>query len=271
VVGQPIETKNFTIAHDPRSGAIQMLRNKNTGKNWATSRQALGVFSYQTLSKADYDRFFDDYLKSHEDWAPKDFGKPNIERFGAESRSWFALPLICHQGRSAAGHRVVIRLGVNDIKTQRAGRVAWPQDMYLEFVLPDAEPVVEIAFSWFGKVPNRMPEALWLSFYAGSDPHKWVMEKSGGAVSPFAVVNGGNRSMHAVLGGLRYNGPEGGLAIESLDAPVVALGEKTPVRFTRDQPDFGQGMHFSLFNNGWGTNYVQWFGEDMRFRFRVRG
>jgi hypothetical protein len=77
--------------------------------------------------------------------------------------------------------------------------------------------------------------------------------------------------MHAVLGGVRYNGPEGALAIETLDAPVVALGEKLPVRFSRDQPDLERGFHFSLFNNGWGTNYIQWFGEDMRFRFRLRG
>ena len=71
--------------------------------------------------------------------------------------------------------------------------------------------------------------------------------------------------------GLRYRGPEGTLEIETLDAPVVALGEKLPVYFTRVQPDLARGFHFSLFNNGWGTNYIQWFGEDMRFRLRIRG
>jgi hypothetical protein len=77
--------------------------------------------------------------------------------------------------------------------------------------------------------------------------------------------------MHAVLGGLRYKGPEGSLNIETLDAPVVALGEKLPVYFTRDEPNLANGFHFSLFNNGWGTNYIQWFAEDMRFRFRITG
>ena len=83
------------------------------------------------------------------------------------------------------------------------------------------------------------------------------------------MVTGGNRAMHAVLGGLRYQGSEGALRIESLDAPVVALGEKMPVHFSRSQPDLSRGFHFSLFNNGWGTNYVQWFGEDMCFRFKL--
>ena len=142
--------------------------------------------------------------------------------------------------------------------------------MYLEVDLPDADPSVEIRFSWFGKTANRMPEALWLSFQpAVANPRGWTLGKSGGPVSPFDVVTGGNRAMHAVLDGLRYQGPEGALTIESLDAPVVALGERLPVHFTREQPDLAGGFHFSLFNNGWGTNYIQWFGEDMRFRFRI--
>jgi hypothetical protein len=269
---EPIETRHFSIALDPETGAICHLRGKTTGRDWASPQRPLALFSYQTLSKADYDRFFDDYLKSKADWAPKDFGKPNIERFGAESRTWLPVLSECRHSTDAAGHRIVARLKIDDAAAQKLGKVAWPRDMYLELALPDAEPLVEMNFSWFGKVSNRMPEALWLSFQPlTSDPRGWLLDKSGASVSPFDVVTGGNRAMHAVLGGVRYNGPEGALAIETLDAPVVALGEKLPVRFSRDQPDLERGFHFSLFNNGWGTNYIQWFGEDMRFRFRLRG
>ncbi len=76
--------------------------------------------------------------------------------------------------------------------------------------------------------------------------------------------------MHAVSKGLSYRDAKGAFAIETLDAPLVVLGEKSPIYFSNTQPDLSKGFHFSLFNNGWGTNYVQWFGEDMRFRFRLR-
>jgi Domain of unknown function (DUF5054) len=265
-----IETKHFTVALDPKTGAISRLRSRKTGRDWASPSRPLALFSYQTLSKADYDRFFAAYLKSKADWAPKDFGKPNIERFGAQSRTWLAALTDCRHSSDAGGHRIVAQLAIDDAQAAKAGVTAWPKKMYLELLLPDAEPVVEVRFSWFGKAANRMPEALWLSFQpAVSDPRGWTLDKSGGAVSPFEVVTGGNRAMHAVLGGLRYHGPEGAFRIEPLDAPVVALGEKMPVYFTREQPDLAKGFHFSLFNNGWGTNYVQWFGEDMRFRFRI--
>jgi hypothetical protein len=267
---EAIETKHFLVALDPETGAISRLRNKKTGHDWASARQPLALFSYQTLSKSDYDRFFADYLKSKADWAPKDFGKPNIERFGAESRTWLPVLTDCRRANNATGHTILTKLKIDDSDAAKAGRTAWPQKMCLEFILPDAEPTVEIRFSWFGKAANRMPEALWLSFQPSvSDSRGWLLDKSGSSISPFDVVTGGNRAMHAVLGGLRYKGAEGALRIESLDAPVVALGEKVPVHFSRNQPDLTKGFHFSLFNNGWGTNYIQWFGEDMRFRFKV--
>ena len=270
--GEPIETKHFLVALDPKTGAICRLRRKESGRDWASTRQLLAAFTYQTLSKEDYDRFFEAYLKSHADWAPKDFGKPNIERFRARSRTWAPTLAKTWRETNASGHRIVARLTIQDAESEGAGRVAWPQVMYLELRLPDREPVVEIDFSWFGKTPNRMPEALWLSFHPlAADPRNWLLDKTGSQISPFDVVTGGNRAMHAVLNGVRYQDPRGSLNIETLDAPVVAIGEKSPVFFSRNQPDVSKGFHFSLFNNGWGTNYVQWFGEDMRFRFRVSG
>ena len=267
---EAIETRHFIIGLDTKTGAITRLSSKSNGRDWASAKQPLALFSYQTLSKVDYDRFFEAYLKSKASWAPKDFGKPNIERFGAESRTWTPSLVECRHSADAAGHRIVAQIEIDDPEAEKKGVTAWPRKMYAEIVLPDAEPVVEVNFSWFGKPANRMPEALWLTFQpAAPDPQGWTLEKSGSSVSPFDVVTGGNRFMHAVMGGLRYEGPEGGLRIESLDAPVVALGERMPVYFTREQPDLAKGFHFSLFNNGWGTNYIQWFGEDMRFRFRI--
>jgi hypothetical protein len=268
--GEPIETRHFTIALDAQTGAICRLRSKKTGRDWASTRQPLALFAYQTLSKEDYDRFFAAYLKSHADWAPKDFGKPNIERFGAQSRTW--VPTLAESWRTsdAKGQRIIARLEIGDAAAEKSGRVAWPRTMYLALFLPDAEPTVEIDFSWFGKPANRMPEALWLSFQpTAPEARGWMLDKSGSRISPLDVVTGGSRAMHALLEGLRYADSHGALRIDTLDAPLAALGERSPLNFSKEQPDLSKGFHFSLFNNGWGTNYVQWFGENMRFRFRV--
>jgi hypothetical protein len=49
------------------------------------------------------------------------------------------------------------------------------------------------------------------------------------------------------------------------------MGDRSPLNFSRQQPDLKSGIHNCLFNNAWGTNYVLWFSENMRFRYVMRG
>jgi len=266
-----IDTAHFVLGIDPKNGAIRRLRNKKSGREWASSEHPLALFSYQTLSQVDYSRFFDSYVVSDADWAKKDFGKPNIERFGAQSREWLPSVSDLQVEEDEQGHRVLERLEVNDPEALRSGRAAFPQKMYLEMLLPEAEPVMNLNFSWFQKPATRLPEALWLSFHPiASDPTGWMLEKSGQPISPWDVVSSGNRHMHAVSKGFGYKDEKGTLFIETLDAPVVTLGTKSPLCFSKRQPDLSAGVHCNLFNNAWGTNYIMWSGEDMQFRFLLR-
>jgi hypothetical protein len=266
-----IEGAHFIVGLDSATGAITTLRSKSPNRDWASAENPLALFAYQTLSKQDYDRFLASYVTSKADWAPKDFGKPNIESFGAQSRTWIPKLTDCWAGEDAQGSRIVAKLVIDDAASADGGRIAWPQDMYLEILLLNREPLVHVNFSWFQKKANRLPEALWLTFRPNAPKvQNWVLEKVDRPVSPFEVVRGGNRHMHALSNGLTYKDDLGSFSIETLDAPVIALGERSPIAFSKDQPDIAQGIHFSLFNNAWGTNYIQWFGENMRFRFTLK-
>lgn len=263
-----IETRHFVVLIDPRTGALCGLREKTSGHSLASAENPLAVFSYQTFSKEDFDNFIGSYIRSTEDWAFKDFGKPGIERFGARSRIWTASLVRLWAGGEGDTFKVSAELRIMDRDAEKSGTVAWPQKMFLELVFPDAEPTVQMNFFWFGKTANRLPEAAWLSFFPAVDSQEnWVIEKTDQLISPFDVVRGGNRHMHAVTRLVRRGDAGIPLTIETLDAPVVALGEKTPLFFSKQQPDLRKGVHFCLHNNTWGTNYPQWFGEDMRFRF----
>jgi hypothetical protein len=269
--GSEIETRHFIVGIDPKSGAIRRLLNKKSKREWASSDHPLALFSYQTLSQQDYSRFFDSYVVSDEDWAKKDFGKPNIERFGAESRDWLPSVTDLQMEEDKHGHRLLARLEINDSEALRSGRAAFPQQMYLELLLPKAEPAIHLNFSWFQKPATRLPEALWLSFRPiAPDPKRWMLEKSDKPLSPMDVVQSGSRHMHALSKGFNYTDESGNFVVETLDAPVVTLGVKSPLCFSKHPPDLSAGVHCNLFNNAWGTNYIMWFGEDMNFRFLVR-
>ena len=266
--GALVEGPHFTIGLDAESGAIVKLTDKATHREWASPANPLALFTYQTLSQADYDRFLKNYITLHTDWAPKDFGKPNIQKFGAESHSWSTKLVASYLEETEGAHRLIAQLQVNaPAKTT----TAFPSELWMTLRALKAEPVIRITLAWFDKDANRLPEALWLSFQPVAPAKEgWTLTKVEQPVSPFDVVAGGNRHMHAISRSLTYRDTRGSLVLETLDAPVIALGERSPIAFSKSQPDLTKGIHFSLFNNAWGTNYIQWFGEDMQFRFVLR-
>jgi hypothetical protein len=270
-VGKPLETEHFLIGVDARTGVITRLRNKATGREWASEKNLIALLTYQTLAQEDYSRYRASYVISKADWAQKDFGKPNIERFGARREEWQPASAGVRVEEAAEAHRIVIALRFDDGEAFTSGRAAFPRHIFVELVLPKAEPVIELQLSWFGKPATRMPEALWLTFNPiAEDAKGWQLDKSGEWISPFDVAASGNRHMHALQQGLRYESGGNAFAVDTIDAPVAALGERDPLLFSNDQPDLSKGVHSCLFNNCWGTNYIMWYGEDLRARYVIR-
>ncbi len=266
-----ISTRHFDLAFDPATGAIVRLHQRSTGQDWATPTHALALFTYQTLSAGNYTDFLKRYVTIQADWAPRDFGKPEIAKTGAVAREWHPRILACHSSAETAGDRVCIQLAIDDPDALTAGDVAWPAQIFLELAFPFAQPHVDLRLTTLGKTANRLPEAMWLTFSPPDISAKaWSLEKVNEAVMPLDVVLGGGRAMHGVQEVVRGTNSAGHtLALHTLDAPVVAVGTRTPLNFTLDQPDLSGGIHFSLFNNAWGTNYPQWCQGDWLYRFQL--
>jgi len=73
--------------------------------------------------------------------------------------------------------------------------------------------------------------------------------------------------MHAISDKIRFSDSSGTFEIATLDAPVVSLADRSPLYFSETLPTLQQGIHFNLYNNAWGTNYVQWNSGDWCWRF----
>ena len=267
----PVETRHFTIHFDPASGAIVGLRNRASGVEWASLQHPLALFTYQTLSSEDYAAFMQRYITVQTDWAPKDFGKPGIQNFGATSREWHPRLMHCWTAQNERDTRIVLELAIEDKVAQSTENVAGPKQIFVEIHQPFDTPRLDLQIVTLGKVQNRMPEAMWLSFVPqGVGPETWQLEKVNQTVSPDDVARGGGRAMHAVNGIVCSHAGSGqSFELRTLDAPVVAFGERSPLNFSFQQPRLDQGVHFSLFNNAWGTNYPQWCGGDWLYRFQL--
>jgi hypothetical protein len=263
------ETKHFRIGFDSKTGAVNLLEHKKTGRQWAGPSQNVGQFSYQTYSSSDFDRYMKQYCTEKllkEDWVIRSWSKPGLENSSAKSALYFtSLKQLWHEKR-ANGEFFVAQLEIPE-----AGDSGCPKEIFVETFLPDGEPVIKINLKWFKKEAARLPEACWFSFVpAVSSSGQFMMDKMGQRVSPMDVAEGGNRDMHGVAGDISYQDNRGGFMLEPLDAFLVSVGRRSLVNFDKRRPDMAGGLHFCLYNNVWGTNFTMWYEDDMQSRFILR-
>lgn len=264
-----LQTSNFDVSLDPAHGAIVKLRDRKTGREWASSEHPLALFRYQTFTSADFARFNAQY--NTQEFAYNDFGKPGMNQYRAESKTWEPELQQCRAGEDAKGHRIVVDLQMPKPDPSLVDLIGWPEHSTVELSFPSDERAVYITLQCFRKRPNRMAEAMWFSFSPNApDPNGWQFEKVNQSISPLDVIENGNRYLHAVTKDVSYRDEKGSFTLETLDAPLVAPGQRSLLNFNNKQPDMREGVHVNLYNNLWGTAFPQWYGSDMRFRFVIR-
>jgi hypothetical protein len=262
------DTPFFSFGIDPAAGGIIQLRDKNTGVEWACSRQPLFQFAYQTFSKGDYDRFLEQYLTQKVEWALRDFGKPGQEIAGAPSKTWLPVVKGVFMKQDVKGTALLIEMAVTDDNGLPVG--GSPGAITTELFFPNEIKEIQATLNWFKKPPHRLPEASWFTFMPTIQKGDWILDKMGHPVNFRDIVKDGNMKLHAVQNDVRLKGNDQVCIIESLDAPLVATGERSLLNFDNKLPDAKDGVHFCLHNNVWGTNFMMWFGEDMKYRFKMK-
>ena len=264
-----LETPLFDLAFGD-DGSLVHLKLKKSDQVFADPTHRLASFGFEVFLAQDYEQFFREYTpKEFQDewWVEEDFGKPGLDKLHLEHQRF--LPHLARLFRRDQPNetRLLAELAVSPVVIEQFG---YPQRVWLEVVLAHQRPEIQFSLSWFGKAASRIPQAFWLSFTTMvAKPEAWRLEKLGQWISPLEVVSGGNRTLHAIGSGVRYQDGDLRLDLESLDAALVAPGQPALLRFENQPSELEGGMHFNLYNNVWGTNFPAWNEGDMRFRFRL--
>lgn len=242
-------------------GALAQIANRTLHID---RKVTIGRFSYETFDGKDADDCFFDYgrdLDINYAWGACDFGKPGL-RYALDVRHghWKAA---ANEIRKS-GTTLTVYLHGDQTATEQYG---CPREIAIQYVfLPET---IEVSLYWRKKDAIRSPEALWLHMnLKAENPNRWMLVKHGLPVSPLNVVSGGNRKLHAVEK-LTCETATERLVVTPHDSPLVSVGG----RYLYDVSDtFGHledGFWFLLCNNRWGTNFPQWFEDDMRVSFTV--
>ncbi|OZB92452.1 hypothetical protein CJP46_24590 [Paenibacillus sp. XY044] len=267
---QPYTLGDFEVVFED-TGAIIGLKD-DRGREWAGPNNPIGLFSYETYSQADYDRWYREYhvrWRYTHVWATGDFGKPGMDL----TKEWIAQEVMIPKLQSLQaifGEDQDVVLASLRMSRAACERMGAPRELTLEYVFKKNTQTVECKLQWFDKDAYRLPEAAWMSFIPiVYNPNQWKLDKIGQLISPLDVVQGGNRNMHAVQQGMYYAATDGKVHIDTLDAALVCPGEPRLLQFDHTFAPLTGGMHVNLHNNVWGTNFQAWYEEDASFRFKL--
>jgi hypothetical protein len=243
-------------------GEIVHLKNETLGIDREVT---LGLFEYTAYSGKQVDDCYFEYgrdLKQNYFWAEPDFGKPGLRyEQNLGGGNWKPTPAC-----------ILAQKNSLTVWQQNSGEpcetYGCPRQLALVYCfMPKA---ITITLFWRRKDALRSPEGIWLLMDLNMEyAARWRLHKLGQEVNPMQVVPGGNRRLHCVQS-LHYTACDGTVSITPQDSPLVALGEKALYSVHNGQPAPQNGFWFLLYNNRWGTNFKQWFGEDMRFAFTVK-
>ncbi len=266
----PVRLGQFTVQFGEDGSLLQLCDQQ--GKSWADDQHRLGQFVYETFGPENYHHWFERYVENigvTYSWADADFGKPGFENLLPVPRHVLYAPrvvtLVRCEGEEA--DRVFVSLKLPALTLESFGA---PADVHLEYVFSKQRKSVEVTLSWFGKQANRLPEAIWFSFAPKvNNSNLWKLDKMGEWISPLEVVKDGNRNLHGVQKGIVYDGAEGRLMLETLDAPLVAPGRRRLLQFDNTFAPLEEGFHYLLYNNVWGTNFPMWYEGNDKFRFVI--
>ncbi|MEI6055293.1 MAG: DUF5054 domain-containing protein [Lentisphaerota bacterium] len=263
-----IQTELFTILFNDKTGSIKSLKDKSTGKEWCSKN--IGLFRHEIFSAECYKNFHKKYNINHkvtDFWSIPDFTKPGLDRVKNLKHEFFSPSVkAIYKKESSESHSILFNLTMPEKSIKSYGS---PSEVLIEYSFTDKREI-GIELQWFGKKANRIPEAFWFSFNLNAkESKKWSINKMGEPISPLDVAKKGNRALHALWSSVLYNGNDGNIEVESLDAPLVSPGRPRILEFDTSQPKLNEGFHFNLFNNLWGTNFPMWFEDDAKFRFKL--
>jgi hypothetical protein len=255
---------NYTVEFD-ENGAISFLSHEELGTIFDKQNRC-GLFVYKEIGKESYDFWFNNYIRDYEknDWAYGDFGKPLFEGARTVTREHNVYLDNASYIISADNIKVVINVSSDRYAIEYLGCPEKIQIVYNFYA-----DKIDLDLIWNGKDASRLPESIWFSINPKVDnPNMWFVEKMGELISPLQVVGNGGRNLHAIDSCIQYLGSEKKIKIKSLDAPLVAMGERKILKYDNSM-NLSEVANFNLYNNIWGTNFRMWYDEDTKYRFTI--
>lgn len=257
------ENHRYRITLDCGTGVICSLYDLAASEMRMESKEE-GIFSYR------YDRYglpdVTEFLRSYgyhfTTWGIQDYGRENYpdcvhKVFRPQFQGWKV------KGRE---------LHLSYLTDESSIAYGDGRSMELILTLPCTGDALYITFAIEEKQETPFIESGSLVFpFTGKVSYQ--IGKPGGVIDPKTQIQPcGNHALFNLERQVTVLTERGSVSICSLDAPLFGIGSPGVYKFHKQFGDDRKPiLYFNLFNNMWGTNFPQWIGGNLRYRFVLRG
>jgi hypothetical protein len=260
-----VENHRYILVFSETTGDIFELYDKKMAAVLLKNKNEESVFSYQ------YDRYgaedITTYLKKYayrfSDWGIKDFGRENYPE--CEHKTYRPV----YQSYSINEDTVIFFYQTNE-SAQKYGDA---EQIKLEVTLPPAGEELFVSLHLINKNETPFVESGTLLFPFAQEGTRYRINKSNVVIDPSTdIQEGANHVFYCMENYITMMGKQNGLCIVAKDSPLVSLGSSGILDYRQNYKEPNEPIAcFNLFNNMWGTNFPQWIGGNLCYRYVLFG
>jgi hypothetical protein len=262
-----LENGNLRVRVNKDAGGITSLVDLATGRDWVEKKGGIpfGQYRYDVYSRREIVSYLKSYAYDLESWFLDDFGKPGYPDRAHET---FSGKLTRVEGKTGDGWaRVRLQWGQDPRSVSELGN---PARVRLDLVLFDGRPWLDMEYTLSGKEACPLLEAGHVVMPFSARTPRFAINKTGCVIDPDSdIARDANRLMFCCDRWVDVGDGEDGILLIPFDSPLFSIGAPAIERFDGCALTGPPVLYFNLFNTQWGTNFPQWIGGDLTFRFRI--
>jgi hypothetical protein len=246
-----MENKYFKLVLDPRTGTLQSVTDKLSGRELvnAKSEYGFGQYVYEQIGQDQIDAYDSNYIKpGNVDWAGQEFirlkvpNQHNLRITGKCDRIYWL--------NSGSMIRATAFCQLNDSNAQH---------YLVSYTLYDNEPYIEITVGLDGKKSLSSPEAGWMAFPFDLDKPEYRLLRTGGIVDPQKdLVYGSNHDFYFLNTAMALYDKNGGVGLNCPNTPGISIDRPGIGIYSKSRTLTSGTVLSNLYNNVWGTNFTEW-------------
>jgi hypothetical protein len=260
-----VENHRYALMFSAASGDIIQLFDKKMNAVLLKQYDQKSIFSYQydRYGIKDVTTYLKDYAYRFSTWGIQDYGREAYPE--CEHRTYYPT----FRSYSVENDSVIFCY----VNTESVERYGDAEQVNIEVTLPPVGDEVFVSLKLKNKSETPYIESGSFLVPFAENVQQYHVNKSNVVLDPATdIQEDANHVFFCLENYISARGEQNGICVIPKDSPLVSLGDTGIYKYVRDYKEPDEPiMYFNLFNNMWGTNFPQWIGGDLCYRYVLFG